>query len=1012
MSNDEYLACEKFVDWLDRVVVRAARGDLETRLDVEPEGKFWLGRLAPEDAVVSRAMGERGERIDPCAVGMVLQPATFPCAFDVRIRCRFWRRYSRGDWRKSDLVEVCVSISLDECSNAETTWGGDRIREALRSIAKEGGLQAEIRVEWQTNVTGCDELAVTLVNTSPEESATWADTNLYECSLAVEGLDTRPFLLEALPDSFRYDRKVAGYGINCGVVIEKKNLRTDDSVAVCRGRPTYWNAKAAPPDLRFATLANDPLPSLASLITALEEWGTSAWGSATLDDRAELEAWSAEMRTEATGASDEFRAELSRLRGGLTILRNDATLRRAFQLMNRAMIRSSRGRYEEWRPFQIGFLLANIRSLVETDETDVADIVWFATGGGKTETYLAIVVTAAFFDRLRGKAAGITAWNRFPLRMLSLQQTQRFADALAAAELVRLAEKIPGDPFSVGFFVGQAATPNRFDANPKEGQPDLDTSDGKYLVLLRCPFCHGPSITTRANHAAWTLDHRCGAPDCPWGDKPIPFYVVDDEVYRFLPTVVIGTLDKAASIAVQSGMRGFIGQPWGLCSKPGHGYTYATRSTRRTGCLVPDCPGSVSPLAQAADLFPPTLRLQDELHLLKDSLGAVDAHYESLLDSLQSKLSGRRAKVLGSSATLAGYEKQIDVLYQRKARVFPAAGPRATEGFWTSESSTLARRFVALGPRGVTVEYAVDRAVTELQRAIRRLLEQPELVCREAEIDVKYASKLVELYGVDVVYGNTIRDLDATVRSFETQIAVNGRLNTATLTGRTPFDEVKCTLDRLEKPETSFEERIHLVAASAMMSHGVDIDRLNVMVIVGLPLTTAEFIQTSARVGRRYPGLVIVLPKMARERDASVFRSFEHFVRQGDRFVEPVPIGRRSRRVLARTIAGLFFARLQHIHEPASGMALTTIPNLRRYMSTGALVPTTEAQAIVELLGFSAEMDSDLRDDVTRWCDEFFANVVTPPSGAKFPSDLAPDRPMMSLRDVEEQVPIFGLEAQ
>src|SRR5262249_14282378 len=158
----------------------------------------------------------------------------------------------------------------------------------------------------------------------------------------------------------------------------------------------------------------------------------------------------------------------------------------------------------------------------------------------------------------------------------------------------------------------------------------------------------------------------------------------------------------------------------------------------------------------------------DELHLLKDSLGAVDAHYESVLDYLEMLISGRRPKILASSATLTGYEKQVRVLYQRQARVFPVQPPSPAEGFWTKDSVQLPRRLLAVAPRGVTMEYAVDRTVTELQLAIRRLISAPASVCAECGIDAVFAEDLISLYGVNVVYGNTLRDLDAATRSFET----------------------------------------------------------------------------------------------------------------------------------------------------------------------------------------------------------------------------------------------------
>ena len=1004
---NELEACTRFVGWLNDVVLKAARGDDIEQIEGRPSGTFWLGRLAPEESVIARAMGDRGERLDPCAIGIVLQPTSPRPSFVARVRMRVWTKHERSSWRKTSVAEADIDISL--VTDGEAAHGAAMLSERLAGVGARGA-SAEVRTELSNNSEGRPELTVFLVNTSPEAAEGNADTNLYECSLDLLELPTIPYLLAALPDSFRYDRRIVAYGVNCGVRVEDGVLRSTDATAVERGRPRYWAVDDVAPDLRFTSLAEGPIPILEKLVGALGSWGTVAWGDATLTTRARDSGWSADMLAQARVGASEFAEEFRRINEGLELLRADAMLLRAFRLMNEAIGRSSRGRYDSWRPFQIGFLLANIRCLLDVEEADTADIVWFATGGGKTETYLGLVVTAAFHDRLRGKLSGITAWNRFPLRMLSLQQTQRFADAMAAAELVRREHRIDGDRFSVGFFVGQGATPNRISPDAKQGEVDADTVKGSYKILLRCPFCQCEELSTDFDHGNWTLGHFCKNPSCAGGKSALPFFVVDEEIYRFLPTVVVGTLDKAALISMQASMRGFVGAPQGLCSKPGHGYTYAQRASRKTGCLVPECPGTAGRLPLDPTLYAPTLRLQDELHLLKDSLGAVDAHYEALFDHLQLELSGRRPKILGSSATLTGYAKQVDVLYRRDARVFPAAGPSNTEGFWTSESDELARRFVALAPRGVTVEFAVDRIVTEVQRAVRKLRSDPAVVCQQAGIEAEHAVRLVDLYGVDVVYGNTLRDLEAVTRSFETQIQVDGPLRTASLTGRTDFDEVRAILQRLDQPEPNFDDRIHLIAASAMMSHGVDIDRLNVMLIMGLPLTTAEFIQTSARVGRRHPGLVFVMPKMARERDASVFRVFEQFVRHGDRLVEAVPIGRRSRRVLERTMPGLLMARILHLHEPKSGRALTSISALRDYFRQANISPASEGRALVEALGFDGTMEEDLREDIRAWLEGFFERMRTPPSDARFISDLSPgEGPMRSLRDVEEQVPVMGV---
>jgi len=854
------------------------------------------------------------------------------------------------------------------------------------------------------------------VNVSPEELAGW-DTNLYQASLAVEVGQTDRFTLDNLPDSFRYDRTVAAYGVNGGVEqLGDEIFRTTDVAVQDQPRPTYWDDESGPlPDISFSTLANDPLPSLSALAEGLGQWGQLHWGDEALHGHAADEGWDDGMVDEATREAALFTEELDRVRRGLAIITNDPQLCRAFALANRSFSEACAVRHTEWRSFQLGFLLANVGSIIdnsEAGERSFVDTLWFATGGGKTETYLLFVLTAAFYDRLRGKREGITSWGRFPLRMLSLQQTQRFADVLAAAELVRQAEDISGHPLSLGFFVGDNGTPNKIEQNPRFG-PDPNDPDmpSRYQVLLRCPFCTSEQLEMRFDRARWALDHVCTAPNCPWGARPLPFRIVDEEIYRSLPTVVLGTLDKAASISMQAAMRGFYGPPFGRCPDQRHGFTYAPRSSRPTGCLFPGCTATPGPLSQDASLYAPTVRMQDELHLLRDSLGAVDAHYEALLDNLQTHF-GSSPKIIASSATLAGHADQVRALYRRSGRTFPRPGPRAGRSFWTCKSDELARRFAGVAPRGVTLEYATDQLTEALQRVTRRAVEDPTAVAAEIGIDTGAIPELVKNYGIDVVYGSNLKDVEAVSRSFDTQIQLDRQVNAATLTGRTPLEEVRNTLARLTSPEPDFYDRIHLVAASSMLSHGVDIDRLNVMVMLGLPLATAEFIQTTSRVGRTHPGLVIVLHKIGRERDAAVFRTFPSFVAHADRLIDPVPVTAKSRRVLELTFAGIEQGRLYGIHEPAALAAglkqLTKPAPVRRAFNRLPVLQQDELNSLVQLLGFSGPLDEYLRQDLADYMREFFRALDDPASSAEWVDELFPTgKPMRSLRDVEEQAPVF-----
>ncbi len=1010
-----YEVAEKFVEWLEHRVTVAGRGDDDVHLSVEPSGKFWLGRLAPEESVIALGLGERGERLDPCAIGIRITPSQpGPWNLEVHVSVRAWIREGSGAWRKSDAAIEELLIRVETDAN-EQTFGTNALTHRLTGVVGIEGLAAKVRVEKQTTPDGRTELTILLVNVSPDKHKDIKDTNLYQCSMRISSVEVDPFMLEALPDSFRYDRRVVAYGINCGVaVLSDGSIATTDTITADKARPHYWSVTDPCPDMKFDTLSRDPSGPARELLGALRRWGNDVWSADELDKRAQREYWGASMRDEAAKAATEFAEEYRRMEHGAELLERNTLLNRAFRLMNKAMFLAANGRYESWRPFQFGFLLANLASVVDPDsENETADIVWFATGGGKTETYLGLLITAAIYDRLTGKRSGITAWSRFPLRMLSLQQTQRFSDAMAAAEIVRREERIEGEPFSVGFFVGQGATPNSISPDPAPGSgaadPDDEAMPKLYQVLLRCPFCHQNTIEMGFNRRYWRLEHRCSNNGCSWPEDALPFYIVDDEIYRFLPTVVVGTLDKAASISMQAAMRGLVGPPLGKCSIAGHGYVYSPRSKRPNGCLVPGCRGTIGPLDQVPSRFGPSYRLQDELHLLRDSLGAVDAHYEVLYDDLQRELCGRKPKILASSATLTGYEKQVDTLYRRRARVFPLQGPSSKEGFWTSESDRLMRRFVAVAPRGVTLEYAVDRLLTELQTAIRLLIDDPAQICGKIGVDPNFAADLVSLYGTDVAYGNTLRDLDAVMRSLETQVRVAGTVNTASLTGKTDFEEVRRTLNRLDTPEPQFGDRLHAIAASSMMSHGVDIDRLNVMVMLGLPLSTAEFIQATARVGRRWPGLVFVIHKIGRERDAGVYRSFAKYIEQGDRFVEPVPITRRSRRVLERTIAGIELARILAIHEPANSGPLTTASRLREFVRDHGINMEGELAAVIRTLQLDDTLDEPLRRDLQRWFELFYHNLQDPAGTYTFPSDLSPTGgPMRSLRDVEEVAPIHG----
>ena len=392
----------------------------------------------------------------------------------------------------------------------------------------------------------------------------------------------------------------------------------------------------------------------------------------------------------------------------------------------------------KWRLFQLAFIVANIPALAsrlpefqhcyQESRDDSVTLLYFATGGGKSEAFFGLLVFNLLLDRLRGKRTGVTALLRYPLRLLTIQQAQRCARVLAQAELVRKKHGYEGDPLSIGFWVGSGGSPNWHKAKGVNSIPDITTApphpkderdlcdkDQRYSVALRawrklakCPFCNSVTALRRfVDDGAQTFGHVCTDIKCPsnggsW--KPLPFYVVDEDIYDLAPSVLLGTVDKLALIGHSArtirriyGMFGVA--PW---RNPRTGRLYIPLNKELAG--GPEAKGmeGLFPVYKAGkkyffDPFP-SLIIQDEAHLLDESLGTFAGLFESTLDAvfehLSESMSGlvvtdpmgkrRRAKIIAASATVSEPERQLEHLYQRSipATQFPYPGPSLYESFY------------------------------------------------------------------------------------------------------------------------------------------------------------------------------------------------------------------------------------------------------------------------------------------------------------------------------------------
>lgn len=571
--------------------------------------------------------------------------------------------------------------------------------------------------------------------------------------------------LERVQPSYRYNRylKYAAMGHNGGVEIVAQSA---DRISL----KTTWLPRFVQPRIvprvSTAILRNvhrlslpDGLDGLMPMVAEMKQWidqvPTRVKPADGLDV-SDVEGIERE-RTKFEEDVQKWKNELASIEAGLAILQESraawsargqqsnpiACVFEAWLAMNEAMTNFMKSRFGddsgEWRLFQIAFIVANLPALAsrmsefanryEAARDDSVTLLYFATGGGKSEAFFGLLVFNLMLDRLRGKATGVTAMLRYPLRLLTIQQAQRCARVLAHAELVRRARRYGGDTFAIGFWVGSGGSPNRLNAkgvssireiesvgSDTQAEMKLREDDVKYAAAVRawnkiprCPFCGAMTALRLFPKLGGTLAHVCTSLSCDSNEgswKPLPFLICDEDIYDFAPSVLLGTVDKLALIGHSPGtirrVYGMLGTaPW------------RNLTTRRLvvpsvkdidkgpaacGC-EPLFPAYPSGTKLFVDPFP-SLLIQDEAHLLDESLGTFAGLFESTLDAVFSHLAKplgtivakdvtgrrRRAKVIAASATVSDPERQLEHLYQREipASQFPHPGPSLYESFYAA----------------------------------------------------------------------------------------------------------------------------------------------------------------------------------------------------------------------------------------------------------------------------------------------------------------------------------------
>ncbi len=700
----------------------------------------------------------------------------------------------------------------------------------------------------------------------------------------------------------------------------------------------------------------DPVLSLATLSGIAEEYSRIVSELSAFVD--EYVKWVSEQKCSITEQSaddlaaanrivDRMLVAVSRMHTGLSLLSKDARVRQAFALANRAMLDQMRqndrlqGKPRDddayrWRPFQLAFLLTTLESAAnpESDFRDTLDLIWFPTGGGKTEAYLGLIAFQIALRRLRNPdtGGGTTVLMRYTLRLLTRDQFVRATRLICALELIRRERNDLGmEPISVGMWVGDATSPNTFQKAAELVAKSCISGERPALVLDHCPWC-GDAFSAKRNYDSTEqrFHFLCRNSDCGFGASVtgrLPCNVVDEALYAEPPTMLVATVDKFARLAWEERANAFFGG---------------------TGHL------------------PPELIIQDELHLIAGALGSVAGLYEAAVDTVvQSR--GLYPKYIASTATIRMASQQVKRLYGREVAVFPPPGLNCDNSFFARVVPLTQR------PGRIYVGYLaplLNRQACMAPLAAALLLAPNTLFRGEQD-----ERELLDAWWTQMVYhgslkgvGNSHAAFASVVRDFmrllQPQREKDNRVtpSIAQLTSLQTAEQNAQIFARLSK--ACYEEGcLDAVLATNMISVGLDVGRLGLMIINGQPLTTAEYIQASSRVGRsEVPGVVFANYYRDQARSLSHYESFRPYHDAFYRFVEPTSVTPYTYQARLRALHAALVIVIRHSgkgmlgnesagdFDPSDSLIAKTIDRLKRRCKQSVSDGSREVDAHIDAL--------------------------------------------------------------
>lgn len=854
----------------------------------------------------------------------------------------------KGWWRRP--IDHSLKLSASEILGVHTVT-------LEKPVLEEGGkpvlsLHVVSRPHANSkNQTRSRLITFTLINRRQSETKTPSSSDcFYQCSFTVSSEHGEACFLsypeqprdwddpeELALQLLHFHRRTFAVGHGCAA--DWENTESDRTTLIrTEVIPTYEVKPVLPTqivglELSMSILSSDAIRRTVDLCTRLcDEY--AAWITSREDEKA----WRSELRQQllqtASKHLDNCGECLRRMRDGVQLLKTDSKVAFAFRMMNEAMLMqqihyeissektrawvSKSGQLDlespfkqpsyndpdrKWRPFQLAFILMNLKAISDplSSEREIVDVIWFPTGGGKTEAYLGLAAFTIFLRRLRNPLhAGTSVLMRYTLRLLTTQQFQRASSLICACEVIRRRNpSVLGiERFTIGLWVGGEVTPNT-EENAVKSLRNLVSRDGvNKFIVLSCPWCGasmGPQRVGRTTKCKGykklahpnRVRHICEDQDCAFSSEDgLPLTIVDEQIYTSPPSLLIGTVDKFAMLAFQP------------------------ESRRIFGIDTP--------------YPPPELIIQDELHLISGPLGSMVGHYETVVNALcvnEKEGVSSQAKIIASTATICRAESQVKGIYGRDSFLFPPQALKAGDSFFAEEKEDeIGRLYVGVFATALTSH------VSAQVRTISALLQAPKL------FDTTHVGN-IDPYWTLMGYFNSLRELGRAATLIRADIreylnAMWDRLGLklqevkklkvdprrflkpcVELTSRMQSSEIPAILQRLflTYDGSARSDVVDVCFATNMIQVGLDVPRLSLMTIVGQPKTTSEYIQASSRVGRDIdkPGLVVTSFNPYKPRDRSHYEHFRSYHEGIYQYVEPTSVTAFSTPVRERALHAL-----------------------------------------------------------------------------------------------------------